>query len=115
MYPRYLRETLGHELYEDPEGRGFLTYGFDCIPGVDFPHVYIQEIYTTPEHRVKGVAAQMADHVAVLARACGKKVMFGSVCGTAKEPDRSLRVLMAYGMKLYSINDNVVYMAKGLE
>jgi GNAT superfamily N-acetyltransferase len=114
-YARYLRETLGHEIHEDPEGRGFLTYGFDCIPGVDFPHCYIQEIFVAPEHREKHIAANMADHVAALARACGKHVLFGSVCGTAKNPDRSLKVLMAYGMQLYSIGDNVIYMAKGLK
>ena len=114
MYAHYLRESLGHELYEDPEGRGFLTYGFDCIPGVDFPHVYIQEIYTVPEHRKNHVAASMADHVSGLAKRFGKKVLFGSVCGTGKDPDRSMRVLMAYGMKFYSLGDNVMYFAKGL-
>lgn len=114
MYSRYLRETLSLETLTDPENRGFLTYGFDCIPGVDFPHCYIQDIYVVPEHRKSHIAAQMADRVAVLARRFGKKVLFGSVCGTAKDPDRSMRVLMAYGMKLYSLGDNVMYFAKDL-
>lgn len=111
-YARYLRETLGQELYEDPEGRGFLTYGFDCIPGVDFPHCYIVDIWTAPEHREKHVAAQMADHVAKLAKKSGRNVLFGSVCGTSKNPDRSLKVLQAYGMKIYSIADNALYLSK---
>ena len=114
MYARYLRETLGHELYEDPEGRGFLTYGFDCIPGVDFPHCYIIDIWTAPENRVKGVATKMADHVAGLAKSMGKKILFGSVNLKGKTPDRSMKVLQAYGMNLYASETGVVYLCKGL-
>lgn len=115
MYTKYLRETLGLEVVEDKDGRGFASYGFDCIPGVDFPHCYIQDIWVDPLHREKSVAAGMADSVTDIAKRHGKKVLFGSVCGTSKNPDRSLKVLQAYGMKLYSVGDNVIYLAKEIE
>lgn len=114
MYPRYLRETLGHELYEDPKGRGFLTYGFDCIPGVDFPHAYIVDIYVVPEHRKSRVATEMADHIAGMARKFGKNVLFGTVNGQSSDPDRSLKVLQGYGMRLYAIEKDSLTMCKEL-
>ena len=112
MYSAYLLESLGLETLEDADKRGFLTYGYNCIPGVDFPHCYIQDIYVLPEHRKSHVAAKMADKVAEKARKQGIRFLFGSVCGTAKDPDRSAKVLVAYGMKLYSIGDNVAYYVK---
>jgi ribosomal protein S18 acetylase RimI-like enzyme len=112
MYARYLRETLGLETLEDSENRGFLTYGFNCIPGVDFPHCYIQDLWVAPEHRQNHVAASLADRAAGIAKKAGIRMLFGSVCGTSKDPDRSAKVLVAYGMKLYSIGDNVAYYVK---
>lgn len=110
QYARYLRETQGKEVYETEHG--FLTYGFNCVPGVDFPHVYIEDIWVAPEHREKRVAAKMADHVCRLAKAAGISVCLGSVNTKSKTPDRSLRVLQGYGMKIYGAGIDAVWMIK---
>ena len=110
MYADYLSERSGKEVLETD--KGFLTYGFNCLPGVDFPHVYIEDLYVKPEFRKSHVASIMADGVAELAKMQGIKIMLGSVDCGAKNADASLRVLQAYGMKLYTANQNAVYMVK---
>lgn len=93
---------------------GFLTYGFNCVPGVSFPHVYIEDLYVVPSARKTHVATEMADRVADIARERGVTKMIGSVSTGRKNPDASLRVLQAYGMELYSVADATIWMIKDL-
>ena len=93
---------------------GFLTYGFNCVPGVNFPHVYIEDLYVIPSSRKTHVATEMADKVADIARERGVTKMLGSVNTNTTSPDTSLNVLKAYGMKLYGATDATVWMIKEL-
>lgn len=112
LYARYLLETLGQHYLEDEAGRGFLTYSHDSIPGLDIPHTYIVDLYTVPEHRKSGVAAQLADRVAAEARETGRRYLFGSVCKHAKTREASQNVLKAYGMRKYSEDADMVWYLK---
>lgn len=112
LYASYLEETLGQKYLEDSEGRGFLTYAYDSIPGLDFPHVYIVDLFVVPEHRKHGIAASMADKVADEARKTGRRIMFGSVCKHAKTKDASEKVLKAYGMTKYSEDEDMLWFVK---
>lgn len=112
LYAQYLSETLSQHYLEDSMGRGFLTYSYDSIPGLDFPHVYIVDLYTLPEHRKSGIAAQLADKVAESAKQRGIHLMFGSVCKHSKTKDSSAKVLEAYGMKKYSEDDDASWFVK---
>jgi GNAT superfamily N-acetyltransferase len=113
MYAEYIREREGKEILEHEHG--FTIYGYNCLAGVDFPHVYIQDNYVRPEHRKKGVAREMADRIAEQAKALGIKVMLGSVDTQTRGADASLKVLIAYGMSLYTVNGNMIYMQKELK
>lgn len=115
MFDQYLKETLNLDMIKDPEGRGFLTYGFDCVPGADFRHVYIQDLYVLPEHRKSHIAAKMADEVGQIAKAKGYGVMFGTVSKHSKTPDRSREVLTRYGMDLYAEDKDTYWYAKELK
>ena len=114
LYVRYLEETLSQKYLEDPEGKGFLTYSYDSVPGLDFPHVYIVDLYTAPEHRKSRIAARLANKVAEEAKGTGRNFMFGSVCKHSKTKDASALVLNAYGMTRYSEDDDVIYFIKEL-
>lgn len=115
MYAQYLKETLGQEYKEDGEGRGFLTYGYNCIPGVDFPHLYIIDLWVKPEHRKSHVAAQMADLVCKEAVSKGKSFCFGSVSKQSKTQEASKKVLIAYGMVLYAENEDGLFFVKEIK
>lgn len=103
LYAEYIREREGSELYTDPSNRGFLTYrevGNEC---------YIVDIYVVPEARKQGVAAEMADKVAEIT-CC--RWLTGSVCPQAQGATESLKVLVAYGMKLVKSDTNLIWFAK---
>lgn len=110
MYAEYIKEREGKDVLETEHG--FAVYGFNCVPGVDFPHVYLQDIWIKPALRKSGVARDMADKVAAKAKTWGIGIMLGSVDGNAKGSHESLQVLIAYGMKLYTIDNSVAWFSK---
>lgn len=112
MYARYLKETQNKEMLETPHG--FLTYGFNCVPGVAFPHCYIEDLYVVPEMRKTHIASTMADKVAGIARERGITKMIGSVALGRKGADESLEVLKRYGMRLFAAHDQTIFTVKDL-
>lgn len=104
MYAQYLKEREGLELLETEYG--FATYKirpWDC---------YIQDIYVLPEFRKSGVAAGIADTIALLAKAQGIKMLVGSVDQRAPSADTSSKVLLGYGMRPYSKEGHMTYYCK---
>lgn len=93
---------------------GFLTYGFNCVPGVTAQHAYIEDIYVAPDYRKAHLASMLADRVASIAKERGCKLLFGSVNARSSDPNRSLLVLQAYGMRVCSIATDTLYMVKDL-
>lgn len=112
MYAAYLRESQNKEMLETPHG--FLTYGFNCVPGVSFPHVYIEDLYVVPSARKTHVATEMADRVADIARERGVTKMIGSVSLGRKGADANLEVLKRYGMRLFAAHDQTIFTIKDL-
>lgn len=107
LYAQYVEEREGASVYESE--RGFLVYQ---ILG---PEVYVKDLYVRPDFRNSGEAADMANQVAALAKAQGCLRMSGSVCPRAKGATDSLKVLLAYGMKLHSIGtDGLIYFVKDI-
>lgn len=103
LYAAYIKEREGSELYVDPAGHGFLTYR------VADNECYIVDIFVVPEARMQGLAATMADKVAEITRC---KWLTGSVCPQAQGATASLKVLLAYGMKLVKSDTNLIWFAK---
>lgn len=110
MYAEYIREREGKLVLESE--KGFAVYGFNCIPGVDFPHAYIQDIWVKPDFRKFGEARALADSITKEAKAKGFKFLFGSVDCNAKNAHASLLVLIAYGMRLYTASGSGIYFVK---
>jgi ribosomal protein S18 acetylase RimI-like enzyme len=112
MYAAYLLETQSKHMLETPHG--FLTYGFNCVPGVSFPHCYVEDIWIKPEHRKEHHAARMADKVADIARERGVTKMLGSVSLCRKNADANLEVLKHYGMRLFAAHEQTIFTIKDL-
>lgn len=108
LYAEYLRERTDDEIIETD--KGFLSYRFLN----DGKSVYIIDVYIRPEFRQQGMAAKMADMVAEIARERGALEMLGSVSPIAKTSTDSLKVLLAYGMRLQSSSENLIILRKGI-
>lgn len=107
-YADYVRERTKDQILEDMGG--FATYRFVD----DGKTVYIVDIYTSPEARRHGHAAALANQIAVIARDRGCTAMIGTVAPSTNGSTDSLRVLLAYGMKLHGAGPDYIVMRKDL-
>ncbi len=110
LFAVYLSEREGKRVLRRPEG--FAVFGYNCVPGLPFDHAYIQDIFVSTEHRKSGVAAKLADEIHAEAKALGINALIGSIDGNANGAHESLLVLLAYGMKLYTIDNGVAWFIK---
>lgn len=100
----YIKEREGFESLITDEG--FASYrilGEEC---------YLKDIYVYPDYRKQGVASEIADEIAALAKKEGCKFLTGSVCTTAKNPTDSTAVLIAYGFKITATVQNGILFRK---
>jgi hypothetical protein len=104
MYAKYKKEREGKEVLET-------EYGFAswCIDG---EVCYIEDIFVDLYHRQSGLAAKMADDICRLAKDRGCKTLLGSVNVQTQGSTTSMKVLLAYGMKLRSVNGQMIYLTK---
>jgi len=105
QYAKYLLEREGLQTLETP--KGFVTY---LCPEEGM--VYIQDIYVVPEHRRQRVATELADAVVELTKA---HVLVGSIDTTANYAHESLLELLYYDMKLWKVEDNLIFFKKDLQ
>ena len=106
MYREYLEELGSRDIVESENG--FATYlitGKEC---------YIEDIYVKKEFRKTKEASKLADKIVKIAKEKGCTLLTGSVVPTANNSTRSLKVLLGYGFKLHSANDNFIVFSKEL-
>lgn len=108
MYAKYLKERTKDQILEDHGG--FVTYRYLD----DGKTVYIVDIYTVPEARQRGHAAELADRVAAEARGRGCASMIGTVAPSTNNSTTSLKVLLAYGMTLDNAGPDYIVMRKDI-
>lgn len=105
LYADYLRERTSDDIIETEQG--FATYRFP-----DPETCYIVDIYVVPKARKHGVASDIADFIMKLAKDRGCKKLLGSVVPTAKGSTESLKVLLAYGMRVDSSAPDFILFSK---
>ncbi len=103
-YSRYMQEREGSRTIEDEHG--FLTYKFED------DHVMIQDLWVVPEMRQKKIATRYADQVTEEARKLGYTRLGSSVDIRAKNATESLTVILAYGFRVYNLDNNEIYLIK---
>lgn len=105
MYGEYIAEREGKFILEDE--MGFATYL------VNKDEVYIVDIYVKREHRKSGHAKRLADQVC---KKCkeehGVKRVLGSVDIRVKTATESMKVLLAYGMRVHGLQGTLLYFQK---
>lgn len=108
MYKHYLKEREDADILETETG--FVIY--KTLP--QDKAVYIQDIYVHPEHRKHGVATELANIVCRKAKSEGLTKCYGSIDPVAKNSTASMWVLLAYGMQLSHLHNNLIYMVKSI-
>lgn len=106
LYAHYLRERTSIEIIETDFG--FITYSIEA------EECYIRDLFILPMHRHAHMAKDLADKVLEIAKTKNCKYLTGSVCPTTKGSDSSVKVLMAYGMKLHSAINNLIIFKKDI-
>ncbi len=106
MYHDYIKEYTDLHVLETEDG--FVTYSISNLT------VYIQNIYVKPSLRKSGVASRLADQICALAKEQGCTMLLGSVQPSAKNSTASIQILLAYGMKLMSATNDMIYFKREL-
>lgn len=108
LYGDYIKEHHGDGIIETQDG--FATYRFLN----DGKTIYIVDIYVTPVMRVTGLASTLANEIAKVGKEKGATEMLGTVVPSARQSTESLKVLLAYGMKLKSAAADLIVFRKDL-
>ena len=108
LYGDYVNERKGYFIIEDD--KGFATYGEMLLE--DQTVMYIEEIYVKPEFRKGKQASRYADEISLIAKNKGIKLLLGSVDPNCNYSHESLLVLLGYGFKLYSAENNLIWFVK---
>lgn len=108
MYADYIKEHRGDHAVE--AAFGFCTYRFLN----DNKSAYIVDIYVAPEQRQSNLASILADSVVSMAKEAGATELLGTVVPSAKNSTDSLKILLAYGMKLQSASADLIVFRKDI-
>lgn len=110
LFKKYVEETEGKHVFED--NQGFVKYSFGEHEGKK--HCYIEEIYIVEHGRELNYATRMANEVTKIAKEKGCVEIFGSVAVGIKNPTRSIKVLIGYGMEFSHLGPNIMFFKKGI-
>ena len=108
MYGDYIKERLGDEMISSENG--FATYRL--IDHCGQPAVYIIDLYVRPDFRKENIASELADEVVKKGCAAGCKHLIGTVVPSSNNSTNSLKVLLGYGMNLYSASTDLIVFKK---
>lgn len=106
FYAKYLTERTNDKILET--NHGFATYRYLPEEGA----VYIVDIFVDTDFRNTGAASQMADKIAEMASKEGYGKMYGSVIPSLKNSTASIKVLLAYGMRVKSAFNDFIFFEK---
>jgi L-amino acid N-acyltransferase YncA len=106
-FGKYISERQDKLIKESEHG--FATYYFSGS------YCYIEDIYVVPEMRKSGIAAKFADEIAAEAVEKNCLELVGSVKPSTKGSTESLKVLLAYGFKLWRAHEDFIWFKKTLE
>lgn len=107
LMAKFKKEYFGVDTLEDENG--FATFI------IQPPSVYIEDVYVVPEKRNSHIATSYANAIARWAIEQGCTTMISTVNLNGLTPDRSMKVLLAYGLKPAGVKDNVISFIKELK
>jgi GNAT superfamily N-acetyltransferase len=104
LYAQYVKEKRGLETLE--HDWGFVTYE------IKDEVIYLADIFVLRESRHQGKAAQLCQELGEIAKTSGCKRAFGSVDPSAKNSTEGVKLILALGMELVSIENGLIFFAK---
>ncbi len=106
LFAAYLKERTDKQVFETR--KGFIVYKFlqDAV--------YIEDIYIVPECRGTRFASKLADLVARKAKNKNLNSLLGSVDLRSKNACTSVEVLIAYGMRPFSAQNDAIWFKKDI-
>lgn len=107
LYAQYIAERTNDGILEF--GHGFITFRY-----LNDKQVYIIDIYVEPEYRKNGLASKYADVVCKYAKEKGITEVIGTVVPSMKTATESVKVLIAYGMKVCSASTDLIVFKKDI-
>lgn len=107
LYKEYIEEKTDKQVLEYDDG--FALYSF-----YDKDTVFIEDVYVKPEHRKCGVARQLVDAVAAIAKERGCTKIVTTVRPSLKHNMLGLCAAIAYGFQLDSAANDLVLFKKDL-
>lgn len=110
QYKAYLEQTYeGESCYIDPQNRGWASYK------ISGPECYIVHCYLAPEFRGQTLMSEICSHIEKIAVEKGCVYMAGTVDVTARNPERSLKMMIADGYKLWNADKGIITLTKRLD
>lgn len=101
MYGDFVFETRGISSVETEKGFAtFILKDKEC---------YIEDLYVKPEFRRKGAARELADKVKDNAQRVGCVWLTTTVNCVFHDPSTSVEVILAYGFKIISAQNNAIF------
>jgi ribosomal protein S18 acetylase RimI-like enzyme len=105
-YALYREEREGATVIETEQG--FAA----AIPFGDY--WYLDEIFVKKEHRKSNIATTLADQIVKIGQSKDYKYLLGSVDIRANGANESIKVLLAYNMKIHEVQGNIIYFIKDI-
>lgn len=97
LYKQYVKEREDLETIER-DGKGFLLYKISDDP---HRHLYIADLYVTPDFRESRIATEMADEAVSQAKEKDVNIAYCQVDKEANNWELSKHVIECYGFKRY--------------
>lgn len=104
LLAEYFKET-GHKNVIESE-KGFATYYYMA------EGCYVEDIFVIPACRRDGIASQMLDQIAEIAKANGVTKLIGSCVPSSNNSTASLKAAFDYGFTLHSSKENLIVYVK---
>lgn len=106
LYGQYILEREGKSILENEHG--FFTYKIydeEC---------FIEDIFIKKESRRTGVATEMANMMADMARQAGCKFLTGTCVPSTFGASESMKAMFSYGFKIHSAKEDKIILIKEL-
>lgn len=103
-YGLYIYEREGKFIVEDARGYATYVYLQDCV--------YIEDIFVHPSFRRLGAGSEFTDKVVEMAKAKGFSKLLGTCKPRTKGSTESLKAQLAYGMRIDSCDNELIYLTK---
>ncbi len=105
LWKDYIKEREGKEMFE-------LSGGFAVFKINEDETCYLEHLYVVPELRGSGIASELCDGVADIAKKHDKKFLLGTVSPGTPGATHSMKVQLSHGFKISSIQGSMIVLEK---